>query len=115
MSSTSGYMEEKMFRNLVPDFQIPRFLPGVLRAIFFLKNALGFLVTLLDYRACSGLFFLERWPVGFLGLPRLLGMLKAFFSWENCPLDFGMTHKWIWIWIYPVCDPMGYPVNRREG
>ena len=26
---------------------------------------------------------------------------------------FGMTHKWIWIWIYPVCDPIGYPVNKR--
>ena len=30
------------------------------------------------------------------------------------PWLFGMTHKWIWIWIwYPVCDPIGYPVDEN--
>ena len=38
-----------------------------------------------------------------------------FFSQNNGPLNFGVTHKWIWIWIYPVCDPMGYPINKRGG
>ena len=39
----------------------------------------------------------------------------AFFSQKNGPLILGVTHKWIWIWIYPVCDPMGYPINKRGG
>ena len=39
----------------------------------------------------------------------------AFFSQKNGPLIWGVTHKWIWIWIYPVCDSMGYPVNKGEG
>ena len=30
---------------------------------------------------------------------------------ENGSRIFGMAHKWIRIWIYAVCDPMGYPVN----
>ena len=24
-----------------------------------------------------------------------------------------MAHKRIWIWTNPVCDPMGYPINKR--
>ena len=39
----------------------------------------------------------------------------AFFFQKNDPLILGVTHKWIWIWIYPVCDSMGYPVNKGEG
>ena len=38
-----------------------------------------------------------------------------FFFQKNGPLILGVTHKWIWIWIYPVCDSMGYPVNKGEG
>ena len=34
---------------------------------------------------------------------------------EFGPIFWGMTHKWIWIWIYPVCDSMGYPFNKGEG
>ena len=25
-----------------------------------------------------------------------------------------LTHKWIWIRICPVCDPMAHPVNKRK-
>ena len=39
----------------------------------------------------------------------------AFFFQKNGPWILGVTHKWIWIWIYPVCDSMEYPVNKGEG
>ena len=38
---------------------------------------------------------------------------KRFIPQTNGPLNLGVTHRWIWIWIYPSCDPMGYPINKR--
>lgn len=25
-----------------------------------------------------------------------------------------MAHKWIWIWMYPISDPIGYPVDEKR-
>jgi len=37
----------------------------------------------------------------------------CFFFQEVGPCFLTLTHKWIRIWIHPVCDPMGDPVNKR--
>ena len=37
--------------------------------------------------------------------------------WDS-EANFGIlevTHRWIWIWIYPICDSMQYPDNKGEG
>ena len=48
----------------------------------------------------QGCFFCRKWQSG---------ILEANF-WI-----LEVTHRWIWIWIYPICDSMQYPVNKGEG
>ena len=49
----------------------------------------------------KAVLFSEKWPSG---------ILEANFR------ILEVTHRWIWIWIYPICDySMQYPVNKGEG
>ena len=40
------------------------------------------------------------------------GHMGAKYAQECGPRLFDLTHKWIWVWIYPLCEPLEYPVNR---
>ena len=63
-----------------------------------------------------GHFFSRKMaPIFLEALDEPLRCRRRFFFQKNGPLILGVTHKWIWIWIYPVCDPMGYPINKGEG
>ena len=76
-----------------------------------------FLEALDEPLRCRRRFFFSRKmaPIFLEALDGPLRCRRRFFSQKNGPLIWGVTRKWIWIWIHPVCDPMGYPVNKGEG
>ena len=90
---------------------------GPLNQFFLRKMAPIFLEALDEPLRCRRRFFFQKNCPHISGSPGWPPMLPQalFFSQKNGPLILGVTHKWIWIWIYPVCDDMGYPVNKGEG
>ena len=100
--------------------------------LFFWKHGnLGFWKLSDRIRACSRLFFSGKMAISDSGSkfldsgspPIESGHAQGgFFSgkWQSGILEanFGIlevTHRWFWIWIYPICDSMQYPVNMGEG
>ena len=69
----------------------------------------------IEFGRVQGCFFF--WKNGNLGFWK---QISGSGKWQSGILEANfrileVTHRWIWIWIYPICDSMQSPVNKGEG